>query len=250
MSDRNHDRELKNTPDHKYAYDFDSIMYKYMIRAFLPFFTENKDALELGSHEGAFTELLAREFFNKITCVEISQEAAAKAEERVLYCSCNIDILVGDLENIHLKYHYDNIILTHVLEHLDNPVKVLRRINDEWLYDTGRLFLVVPNATAASRQIAVKMGLIEHNSAITKSEHAHGHRVTYTFDTLERDCKAAGLRVVHRSGIFFKALANFQWDKLLKTDIITPEYLDGCYELGQQYPELCSSIFFVCEKGK
>jgi hypothetical protein len=65
----------------------------------------------------------------------------------------------------------------------------------------------------------------------------------------ERDAKAAGLKVIHRSGIFFKVLANFQWDRLLQTDIISKEYLEGCYELGQQYPDLCSSIFLMCEKG-
>lgn len=61
---------------------------------------------------------------------------------------------------------------------------------------------------------------------------------------------AAGLRVVHRSGIFFKALANFQWDALLKTDIVSQGYLDGCYALGQVYPDLCASIYLVCEAGR
>jgi hypothetical protein len=135
------------------------------------------------------------------------------------------------------------------LEHLSDPVLVLKRINDEWLSDNGRLFLVCPNANAPSRQIAVKMGLISHNTAVTPAEAEHGHRRTYTLDTLEKDAAAAGLKVVHRSGIFFKALANFQWDKLLKTDIISPEYLEGCYQLGKQYPDLCSSIFLLCEKG-
>ena len=61
---------------------------------------------------------------------------------------------------------------------------------------------------------------------------------------------AAGLRVVQCSGIFFKALANFQWDKLLNSDVISQEYLGGCYALGQVYPDLCASIFLLCEKGK
>ena len=94
------------------------------------------------------------------------------------------------------------------------------------------------------------MGLISHNTAVTKDEAAHGHRITYTLDTLERDASAAGLRVVQRSGIFFKALANFQWDRLLETDIISDGYLEGCYKLGQQYPDLCASIFLLCEKGE
>jgi hypothetical protein len=91
------------------------------------------------------------------------------------------------------------------------------------------------------------MGLISHNAAVTPAEREHGHRITYSLDTLERDARAAGLAVVHRSGIFFKALANVQWDRLLATDIISPEYLEGCYRLGQVYPDLCSSIFLVCE---
>jgi len=91
--------------------------------------------------------------------------------------------------------------------------------------------------------------LINHNSAVTQAEAQHGHRRTYTLDTLERDARAAGLRVVMRSGIFFKALANFQWDRLLATDIISQEYLEGCYQLGQVYPDLCASIFLLCERG-
>jgi len=134
------------------------------------------------------------------------------------------------------------------LEHLDDRILVLKRINDEWLSDNAGLFLVCPNAP--SRQIAVKMGLLSHNTAISRAEAKHGHRITYALDTLERDVKAAGLKVIHRSGIFFKALANFQWDRLLATDVISKEYLEGCYQLGQQYPDLCSSIFLLCEKGR
>jgi 2-polyprenyl-3-methyl-5-hydroxy-6-metoxy-1,4-benzoquinol methylase len=140
--------------------------------------------------------------------------------------------------------------MTHVLEHLDDPVAVLQRVNREWLAPQGRFFLVCPNANAPSRQIAVKMGLISHNAAVTAAEAQHGHRCTYSIDTLERDVVAAGLKVVHRSGIFFKALANFQWDRLLQTDIVSQAYLDGCYQLGQQYPDLCASIFLVCERGE
>ncbi len=92
------------------------------------------------------------------------------------------------------------------------------------------------------------MGLISHNAAVTLAEAEHGHRRTYSLDTLERDAVTAGLKVVYRTGIFFKALANFQWDRLLLTDIVSKEYLEGCYKLGHQYPDLCSSIFLLCEK--
>jgi 2-polyprenyl-3-methyl-5-hydroxy-6-metoxy-1,4-benzoquinol methylase len=242
---RDYNKELKDTADHKYAYNFDfDVMHRFMIKAFEPYYVKGS-CLELGSFKGDFTKRLTAQFYD-ITCVEASDEAITIAKHEL---GDKIKFINALFEEAQLPARYDNIILTHVLEHLDNPVSVLKRINDEWLSDNGRFFLVCPNANAPSRQIAVKMGLISHNSAITPAELEHGHRITYSLDTLERDASAAGLRVVHRSGIFFKALANFQWDRLLNTDIISPEYLEGCYQLGQVYPDLCSSIFLMCEKG-
>ena len=242
---RNFDAELKDTAERKYSYNFDfDVMHPYMIRSFEPFFRPD-NLLELGSFKGDFTRRF-RAHFDDITCVEASGEAIEEARRKL---GENVHFIHSTFETATLPRRYDNIVMTHVLEHLDDPVRVLKRVNDEWLAEGGRFFLVCPNANAPSRQIAVKMGLISHNSAVTPSEALHGHRCTLTLDTLERDAVAAGLKVVHRSGIFFKALANFQWDRLLQTDIISKEYLEGCYQLGQIYPDLCSSIFLMCERG-
>ncbi len=244
-SARNYNQELIDVAERKYAYSFDyDVMHPFMVKAFSAFFRPG-NFLELGSHQGNFTKRFLP-FFDDITCVEASDEALVIAKQEL---GNKAKFIHSMFEDVKLPTKYDNIVLTHVLEHIDDPVRVLKRINDEWLSDTGRFFLVCPNANAPSRQIAVKMGLISHNSAVTPAESVHGHRCTYTLDTLERDAVAAGLKVTYRTGIFFKALANFQWDKLLNTDIISKEYLDGCYQLGQQYPDLCSSIFLLCEKG-
>ena len=242
---RNYDRESQDVPEHKYAYGFDlDVMHPFMLRSFAPFFRPGS-VLELGSFRGEFTRRLTAHF-SDITCVEASGEALAAARAALGDVA---HFMQGTFDQVTLDRRFDNVILTHVLEHLDDPVSVLRRVGDEWLTPSGRLFLVCPNANAPSRQIAVHMGLITHNAAVTDAERAHGHRITYSLDTLERDARAAGLKVVHRSGIFFKALANFQWDRLLATDIISPEYLEGCYQLGHVYPDLCSSIFLLCERG-
>lgn len=244
-SKRDYNVEIKDTNDHKYAYDFDlDVMHPYMIKSFEPFFNKGT-LLELGSFKGDFTIRLLP-YFDDVTCVEASGVAIEEARRKL---GGKVKFVNSLFEKATLPKRYDNIVLTHVLEHLDSPVSVLKRINDEWLAEGGRFFLVCPNANAPSRQIAVEMGLISHNAAVTPSEAEHGHRRTYTLETLERDAVAAGWKVVHRSGIFFKALANFQWDRLLKTDIISKEYLEGCYRLGQRYPDLCSSIFLMCERS-
>lgn len=228
----------------KYAYSFDyDVMHPFMLRSFRPFLRAG-NLLELGSFKGDFTQRFLEHFVD-ITCVEASDEALQEAQRKL---GDRVKFIHSAFEVVNLPCRYDNIVLTHVLEHLDDPVRVLRRVNQEWLAQDGRLFLVCPNANAPSRQIAVKMGLISHNAAVTPAEAAHGHRITYSLDTLERDARAAGLKVLHRSGIFFKALANYQWDRLMQTDIVSAEYIEGCYMLGQQYPDLCASIFLLCAR--
>lgn len=246
MTQRDLDRESKDNENRSYFYGFDyDVMHPYMIRSFETFFLSG-NVLELGCFEGAFTERLAV-LFDEVVAVEGSAEAAYKAQGRL---GDKATVINDNFETVNLDRRFNNVILTHVLEHLDDPVSLLGRIRTEWLKPGGRLFLVCPNANAPSRQIAVKMKLISHNSAVTPAEHAHGHRRTYTLDTLERDAVAGGLQVRHRSGIFFKAFANFQWDRILQTDIVSPAYLDGCYDLGQVYPDLCASIFLLCESGE
>lgn len=245
-SKRNYNEELIDFGAAKYAYSFDTdVMHPFMIKSFEPFFRQGS-LLELGSFKGDFTKRFLQ-YFEDVTCVEASDIAMAEAQKQL---GDKVKFVNSLFENASLPKRYDNIVLTHVLEHLDDPIGLLKRINDEWLADGGRFLLVCPNANAPSRQIAVKMGLIAHNAAVTTAEAEHGHRCTYTLDTLERDAVAAGLKVVHRSGIFFKALANFQWDRLLQSDIVSKEYLEGCYKLGQHYPDLCSSIFLMCERGR
>ncbi len=246
MNERDYNSELKDAASHKYAYNFDfDVMHPFMLKSFLPFFLPG-NCLELGSFKGNFTQRLLQHF-DDITCVEASDQAIELARAHV---GGKVKFVKSRFETADLPATYDNIVLTHVLEHIDDPVAILARVNREWISKDGRLFLVCPNANAPSRQIAVKMGLISHNAAVTPAEAEHGHLRTYSLDTLERDAVAAGLQVIHRSGIFFKALANFQWDKLLEADIISKEYLEGCYKLGQQYPDLCSSVFLVCQKGR
>ena len=244
MTERNYNAEFADNSERKYTYSFDyDVMHYYILKSFIPFI-KNNDVLELGCYKGAFTKRL-QNVFPDITCIEASGDAIDVAKS---YLRDDIKFIQGTFEKVTLDRKFNNIIMTHVLEHIDDPVFVLKRIKDEWLADDGSFFLVCPNANAPSRQIAVKMGLIDHNSAVTDGEKKHGHRVTYSFDTLERNLKQAGFNIVYRSGIFFKPFANFQWDRILQTDIISKEYLDGCFELGQQYPDLCASIFFLCKK--
>lgn len=246
--ERDYDKEALDTKDHKYAYNFDNVLRKYMMRSFLPFISDfDGRALEMGCNEGEFTEILFGHF-KDLTVIEAAKSLVENTKQRV---GEKVKFVNTTFEEYESEEKFDYVFLMHTLEHLDEPVEVLKKVNG-WLAENGKLFLVCPNANAPSRQIAVKMGLISHNAAVTPSEYEHGHRITYSLDTLEREAAAADLNVVHRSGIFFKALANYQFDKLLALDdeIISEAYLEGCYKLGMIYPDLSASIMLVCERKK
>ena len=242
MSGREYNEEYRDA-QRKYSYDFDTVLRGYIMRTLDPFLGPGR-ALELGCYKGDVTELIMQRYAD-VTVVEASDELIAVASTRV---GSRATFVHGTFETANLSGAFDAVFLMHTLEHLDDPQLVLRRVRS-WLSERGRLFVVVPNANAPSRQIAVQMGLIRHNSAITDAERAHGHRKTYSLDTLEREVLDAGLDVVHRGGVFFKPLANYQFDNLMGGDVVTADYLEGCYRLGMHYPDLCASVYVVCDKG-
>jgi 2-polyprenyl-3-methyl-5-hydroxy-6-metoxy-1,4-benzoquinol methylase len=239
VRDLNH--EFSDNMHRKYAYSFDYHMHDYMLRTFGPFLPKGR-ALELGCYEGAFTARLS-DLYDDLTVVEGASELIAKAQTRV---GKNAKFVLGYFERFEPPTNFEAIFLLHTLEHIDEPVALLRRIKS-WLSPGGRLFLAVPNAYAASRQIAVAMGLIASPTAVTEGELLHGHRRTYCLNTLKNDIAAAGLVDIESGGILFKPLANFQFDALLEKQIILKDYLDGCFTLGKGYPELCASIYAICE---
>lgn len=240
---RNYDSELNDSNDkshEKYGYQFDyEVMHPFMLRKLIQYRKKGK-VLEVGSHYGIFTEKILQEFPD-LTCVEVSGVAFNELKKRI---GNRAKLINKPIESVDPSEKYDIIIMTHVLEHVDNPISILETLKKLLAID-GILFVVVPSATAASRQIAVEMGLISHLTAVTDAERQHGHQRTYTLDTLKRDVRTAGFYTLASGGIFFKGLANFQFDQAIPAGIVTNEYLEACFTLGDKYPELCASLFLV-----
>lgn len=238
---RDHNQEYQDTAEAKYQYDFDLALRRYLVRTLQPFYPQPGKALELGCYKGDFTTLLESSF-DDLTVVEASGELIDVARKRV---GARVRFIHSTFEGAELPPEFDAVFLIHTLEHLDDAPGVLRKIRS-WLSPAGRLFVAVPNANAPSRQIAVSMGLIDFNSAVTEAERVHGHRKTYSLDTLLFDVRSAGLSVEQCGGVFFKPLANYQFDQLMGGDVISDAYLEGCYRLGMRYPDLCADVYAIC----
>ncbi|MFN3808133.1 class I SAM-dependent methyltransferase [Asticcacaulis sp.] len=222
---------------------FDGRMRTYMMRTFAPHFQAGK-CLQIGCAHGDQTSLLL-ERFNDITVVEAEphfiEHTRARLGDRVRF----VESFVEDFDN---GERYDTILFSHVLEHVIDPVIALKKLAS-LLKPQGRLLVAVPNAEAPSRRIAVKMGVLTHLEALSEADTAAGHRRVYRLDTLERDVSLAGLHIEASGGIFYKPLANFQFDQLIGTPTLSEAFLEGCYRLGLERPTECASLYVVASKG-
>jgi 2-polyprenyl-3-methyl-5-hydroxy-6-metoxy-1,4-benzoquinol methylase len=221
---------------------FDLAMRGYMMRTFAPFFRPGA-CLQVGSSHGDQTTLLL-DVYDDVTVVEPVREFLEMTRAKVGERARLVEALLEDFET---EARFETILFSHVLEHVEDARGALAKLGG-LLSPTGRLFVVVPNGEAASRRIAVKMGALRHLEDLSPDDVAAGHRRVYRLDTLTRDVKEAGLKVATTGGIFFKPLANFQFNALIGGSLISEAFMEGCYELGKEQADACASIYVIAER--
>jgi 2-polyprenyl-3-methyl-5-hydroxy-6-metoxy-1,4-benzoquinol methylase len=242
---RDYDKEIEDNSDRKYNYNFDIICRRFFLKRIDRHLNKdiNAKSLEIGSFDGSMTDLI----LEKLGFVHVLEPSKKMVDLLSQKFEGKVNVHEGIIEKFESKIKFDNLFLVHTLEHVDNPVLVLDKIYD-LMSPEGLVFIAVPNGNAISRQIAVKMRLIEHNTAVTSGERAQGHLRTYTLDTLLSDVTKSKLKIVDYGGIIFKALANFQFDKALDIGIISEEYLNAADQLAIEHPNFGASIYVICKK--
>jgi 2-polyprenyl-3-methyl-5-hydroxy-6-metoxy-1,4-benzoquinol methylase len=213
---------------------FDKKLIEFRFRALLPHI-RGESVLELGPGSGEMTRKIS-EIAKKLTVVEGSKEILSSVPD------------LKNLKKIHSYFElfdpedkFDTIIAEHVLEHVEDPIHLLKIVR-EWLAPGGSLIVGVPNSHSIHRRVAVKMGLLKSEDQLNSRDLQFGHRRVYDFDLLTEHLMAAGYRIRHKSGIFFKPLSNSQINEQW-----TDEMIEGFYMLGCDYPELCAEIQMICE---
>ncbi|MFZ5874876.1 MAG: class I SAM-dependent methyltransferase [Nitrospirota bacterium] len=213
--------------------DFDKRLIRFRYRTLKPHL-RGPDGLELGPAEGEMTQFLLHDF-PRLTVVDGSAELLARIPD-----APNLTKIHALFEEFEPRQRYDTIVLEHILEHVEDPVGLLRRVS-AWSAPEGRILLGVPNAHSIHRLVAVKMGLLTAPTDLNQRDHTLGHRRVYTPQTFARDIAEAGLRILQTGGVFFKPLSNQQIQ-----DHWTEEMINGFYELGRDFPELSAELYAVC----
>jgi 2-polyprenyl-3-methyl-5-hydroxy-6-metoxy-1,4-benzoquinol methylase len=190
--------------------------------------------LELGTAEGVMTPQLL-EAFDKVVCVDGSDHFCELLRERFPEAEV-VCVLFEDYEP---DGQFDAIVLGHVLEHVEDPVAILRRVR-EWVAPGGAVYAAVPNAHSLHRQAAVIMGLLKTEDEFTDADRALGHRRVYNPASFRHDFVEAGLRVEVLGGYWLKPLSIPQIDRDW-----TPEMLEAFMQLGERHPDIAAEIYVV-----
>lgn len=217
----------------RYAEGVNSRMVEYTFEVFKRHIRAGS-VLEMGPAEGLMTPFLA-EIANELTLLE---GAGAFCDDlcRRFPAARVVHSLFEDFEP---KRTFDNIVMGHVLEHVSDPVQVLR-LAKGWLAPSGRILAAVPNAQSLHRQAAVIMGLIPSGYSFSEADIHHGHRRVYDPETFRDNFAQAGLLIEIFGGYWIKPFSNLQTGQFL-----TVAMQSAFMQLGERYPDIAAEIYAV-----
>jgi SAM-dependent methyltransferase len=180
----------------------ENLCQEYFIEWLLRQIPVESRVLELGYGDGLVTAALA-----KSGCELTVLEGAATLVDRARQIHPGIECVHSLFEDFRADRAYDVILASHVLEHVDDPLTILRLISS-WLVEAGKIIIVVPNRNSLHRQLAVVMGLQPELDTLSKRDLMVGHQRVYSLQTLENDIRRVGLTPVDSAGFFLKVLPN------------------------------------------
>ncbi len=196
--------------------------------------------LEMGCASGVMTRLL----LTAVPRLDVVDGSQKYIDQLTPELGDRVKFTLALFEDYQTASTYTDIILARALEHIDDPVALLRKMSG-WLLP-GRqaaIHIVVPNADSLHRRIGVAMGMIPSVTSLSERDHKYGHKRVYTRALLEEHVRAAGLRISEIVGIYLKPLANAQMEQWPR------DLVDAFYQVGKQFPDACAELYLKCEKS-
>jgi trans-aconitate methyltransferase len=192
-------------------------------------------AMELGCGDGVNTERIVQDF-TETYVVDASEEFLDLARKRVGVDDPSVHYIATNFEDFDPPLQVDAIFMMHILEHVADPVSILKKYQRYLRPGIGRIFISVPNAQSLHRQLGVAMGLLERPDDLNDQDRFLGHRRVYDQVLLRDHLSAAGLTYTRLQGSFLKLLSAGQmadWDWTV---------LAGLDKLGKLYPGLSADL--------
>jgi SAM-dependent methyltransferase len=192
-------------------------------------------AIQMGIGDGYSSREL-KHLFSRFLITEGSKRLVEEHAKNFEIVQCMFEDFVPDEK-------CDTIICTHVLEHVENPIDVLKQVRT-WIKDDGILIVTIPNANSLHRRIGVAMGLISDVCQLSDMDKRVGHRRVYTIQDIKRDLHVGGFIISQLGGYMVKSTS---YENM---GVPSKSYLDACYKVSRTLPpDICSSLVAICTKS-
>ena len=112
-------------------------------------FNNVKSILEIGPGDGIFIKEM-RKYFPSINITVIEPGIAFRENLEKIP---NVRVLTSYIEECVIEEKFDLIIMSHILEHLKNPMESMITIYNKWLSDNGYLYIDIPNSDYELRTV-------------------------------------------------------------------------------------------------
>ncbi len=217
----------------RYGSGINEMMVREFSKRALTFY-KGGSVLELGPAEGIGTEV----FLGAVDHLEVV-EGSLSLSENLVQKFPSLQVHNSLFEEFESEERFELIIMSHVLEHVENPIEILSKFS-KFLMPGGKVVIGVPNADSIHRQLAVNMGLLETTFSLGETDHLVGHRRVYSHEKLRHEVELSGLEINELTGFWLKPYSNAQLEP-----IMTQQLIDASMELGQKYFEIAAEIMCV-----
>lgn len=197
-----------------------------------------RNCLELWSADWEWTKLLVPHF-DRIVSVDWSDEAIRDAKNFVN--NWKVEFICSYFEDLDIDEKFDTVMLTHILEHVDNPVDILK-IASKYLKTDWVLIADVPNATSLHRELWVILWIIPTIYTLNSADISIWHQRVYDMEGFCADIESAWLSIIEKWWIFLKVFSNKQIEDMHLDEPV----LEWLSHLWLNHPDIAAEIFCIC----
>ena len=183
-------------------------------------------------------ELLRKGQIDRYVIVDAAPAIVASFREQMAPLPAGLQLVEALFEEVAESLGlFDAIEAGFILEHVDDPSLVLRRMR-RFIAPAGRMFVAVPNARSLHRLLGHEAGLLDDVFTLSDADRALGHQRYFDVESLSALAEQNGWRVDAQAGLLLKP---FTTGQLAALDL-SPAVWRALQALAAPYPEISNAF--------
>lgn len=189
-------------------------------------------------------EIVSKSLMNKVKNYHIIEGSGEIIKNYISNLSLpnNVKIQETYFEDFECNLKFDAIEMGFVLEHVEDPLLVLKKFS-KYLKEDGTIFIAVPNARSLHRQVGYEAGLLDDIYSLSKEDLELGHKRYFDLESIIQLINESGLKIRKIEGIMLKPLTTSQINSLN----LLKEVINALMKLSVNYPDISNSIYIEAQ---